>query len=79
MKKPPTLEDVVDQARQLSSVDKVRLIELVAPDVERTLPDERRERRRLLGLCRDLGDAPSFAEVDEARREAWSGFASTGH
>jgi hypothetical protein len=31
-------------------------------------------RRSLLGLCADLGPAPSAEDIDEARREMWSGF-----
>jgi hypothetical protein len=30
--------------------------------------------RSLIGLCADLGPAPSAEEIDEARREMWAGF-----
>jgi hypothetical protein len=30
--------------------------------------------RSPLGLCADLGPAPSAEEIDEARREMWTGF-----
>jgi hypothetical protein len=32
--------------------------------------------RSFLGLCEDLGPAPSAEEIDEARREMWGGFPS---
>jgi hypothetical protein len=31
-------------------------------------------RRSLLGLCADLGPAPSAEDTDEARREMWANF-----
>lgn len=76
MPKTVTLDEVLDQARKLSPLDKLRLIERVAPDLEKALeaPQPGRE-RSLLGLCKDLGPAPSEEDIDEARREAWGGFA----
>ena len=70
-----TLEDVLKLARQLSPVDKVRLIERVAPQVERDLLNSPGDgSRSLLGLLKDLGPAPSAEEIDAARREAWASF-----
>jgi hypothetical protein len=70
-----TLEEVLKLARQLSPVDKVRLIERVAPEVERDLAAAREGRTRsLLGLLNDLGPAPSAEEIDTSRREAWASF-----
>lgn len=70
-----TLEEVLKLAKQLSPVDKLRLIERVAPEVEHDLvagPD--RGSRSLLGLLKDLGPAPSAEEIDAARRQAWASF-----
>ena len=70
-----TLEEVLKLARQLSPVDKVRLIERVAPDIEHELAAGYPGRTRsLLGLLKDLGPAPSAEQIDAARREAWDGF-----
>jgi len=75
VEKVVTLEDVFDLAKQLSPVDKVRLIQRVAPDIEREFTAmERTPRKSLLGLCADLGLAPSAKEIDEARREEWANF-----
>lgn len=70
-----TLEAVLTQAFQLSTLDKVRLIEKVTPKIGEELMDARtKPYRSLWGLCRDLGQAPSAEEIDQARREAWSDF-----
>lgn len=68
-----TLEQVLSLARQLPPLDKVRLIEHIAPDIER---DIRRHKplKSLLGLCADLGPAPSAKDIDEVRREMWKDF-----
>ena len=70
-----TLEEVLALAKLLALRDKVRLIELLAAAVEADVTGVRPiPRKSLLGLWRDLGPAPSAEEIDEARREAWSGF-----
>jgi hypothetical protein len=75
MVKAVTLEQALDVVKQLSPVDKARLIERIVPDIERELaamPSS--PRTSLYGLCADLGAAPSAAEIDQARSEAWAGF-----
>ncbi len=75
MNKAVTLEEVLTLAKQLTTPDKVRLIERLAPEIERELLAAQPKRRRSLwGLCADLGTAPSAEEIDEARREAWASF-----
>jgi len=70
-----TLEEVLRLARRLSPVDKVRLIERVAPEVERDLATRLGGgNRSVFGLLKDLGPAPSAEEIDAARHEAWSSF-----
>lgn len=70
-----TLDEVLKLARQLSPVDKARLIERVAPEVERELALKAGDESvSLLGLLRDLGPAPSADEIDATRREAWAAF-----
>jgi hypothetical protein len=71
------LDEVMTLALQLSPLDKLRLIERLAPHLERdwiasTQPHS--EHRSLHGLCADLGPAPSAEEIDQARREAWANF-----
>lgn len=68
-----TLDDVLKLAEQLSPIDKVRLIEHVAPQLERDL--------RVIGVqpgksVRGLwkGLSISADEIDSARREMWAEF-----
>ncbi len=70
-----SLDQVLSMATELSALDKVRLIEGLAPQIEQDLRAMRSTRyKSLLGLCADLGPAPSAEEIDRARREAWTGF-----
>lgn len=71
-----SLKEVIKLAKQLSTVDKVRLIQQIAPDIERELTDKlsTHPRQSLWGLCADLGNAPSTEEIDVARSEEWASF-----
>jgi hypothetical protein len=70
-----TLEQVISLARQLPPLEKLCLIERMAPEIERDLLNERPSRRKsLLGLWADLGPAPSAKEIDDIRREMWADF-----
>jgi hypothetical protein len=73
--KTATLEQVVSLARQLPPVEKIRLIERMVPEIERDMLGQRPlKRKSLLGLCADLGPAPSAEDIDEIRHEMWAGF-----
>jgi len=73
MENASALEKIIDLAKQLPLRDKVRLIERVAPEIERELEaSESITRKSLRGLWRDLDI--SEREIDEARREMWAGF-----
>ncbi len=75
MARPASLEEVLDLARRLSTVDKVRLIERVSPEIEAELSGPANgPRRSAWGICRDLGTAPSAEVIDTARREMLEGF-----
>jgi hypothetical protein len=70
-----TLEQVVSLARQLPPLEKIRLIEQMAPEIERDMLSQQPfKRKSLLGLCADLGPAPSAQDIDEIRREMWADF-----
>jgi len=68
-----TLEEVLASVRQLSPVDKARLIERIVPDIERELKSAQRAGRESL---RGLWGGLEITEEDiaEARREMWSKF-----
>ncbi|MFB2979962.1 hypothetical protein [Microseira sp. BLCC-F43] len=68
-----TLQEVVNLVKQLSLVDKVRLIKQVVPEIEKELiAKSSTPRKSLWGLCADLGKAPSADEIDQVRREEWA-------
>jgi len=71
-----TLEAVLAQAFELSTLDKLRLIEKVTPRIEEEIRTTQAQpaRRSLWGVCRDLGPAPSAEDIDQARQEAWADF-----
>ena len=73
--KAATLEQGVSLARQLPPVEKIRLIERMVPEIERDMLGQRPlKRKSLLGLCADLGPAPSAEDIGEIRHEMWAGF-----
>jgi hypothetical protein len=73
----PTFDELLVQARKLSPLDKLRLIEGLTPDLGMALaaqslsagPTERRSLRGILKGC-NIGDA----EIREVRQEMWGGF-----
>lgn len=73
MQNTVTLEKVLVLVRQLSPVDKARLIERIAPDIERELKIARSTpRKSLRGLWRGLDITEE--EIADARREMWGNF-----
>jgi hypothetical protein len=75
MERVVTLEEALALVKQLSPLDKARLIERIVPDIERELKTARSTpRKSLWGLCADLGPPPSAKEIDQARREEWANF-----
>lgn len=75
MEKIVSVKEILHLISQLSVVDKVRLIEQIAPQIEHDLGAVAVvPRKSLHGLCADLGPAPSAEDIDAARREAWATF-----
>ena len=73
----PTFEDVLGLAKQLTPVQKLRLIEAIVPDLAGPLNqvgEEQRPLRSLYGLWKDLNFDVSAEDIDEARREMWGQF-----
>ncbi|MBI3974142.1 MAG: hypothetical protein HY332_22925 [Chloroflexi bacterium] len=69
-----TLERALEMLRRLPPHERLRVIAIALPEVERELakPPERLDSLR--GLWKQYGPAPSAEEIDEARREAWANF-----
>lgn len=73
MERSVTLEEALDLVRQLSPVDKARLIERVVPDIERELQVAKpAPRKSLRGLWRGLDITEE--EIAEVRCEMWANF-----
>ncbi|MGK7876329.1 MAG: hypothetical protein AB4426_24445 [Xenococcaceae cyanobacterium] len=73
MDKVVTLEQVLKLARELSLVDKVRLIEQVTPQIKQGVKvAPGKPRKSLRGLWQGLDITES--DIAEARREMWGNF-----
>ena len=71
MENTANFEKVIALAKQLSLLDKVRLIERIAPEIERDLKASKAAARRSLrGLWRGLDLTEDT--ISEARREVWA-------
>ncbi|MBI2760069.1 MAG: hypothetical protein HYX51_01420 [Chloroflexi bacterium] len=77
-----TYEDVALIALQLSPADKVRLIERLAFRLRLEIANLPTGREAppptYFGVLAHLGPAPSAEEIDEARREMWGEWMSSG-
>lgn len=68
-----TLKEVLELAEKLSTIDKIRLIEHVVPQLERELAGgSDQPPRSLRGLWK--GHDTSAAAIGEARAELWASF-----
>lgn len=77
MAAPTTTEfnEVIALVDQLSSLEKIRLVEHIMEKLEADLHEtQKKPRRSLLGVLAKYGPAPSAEEIDEARREMWGNF-----
>lgn len=68
-----TLQEVLELTKRLSLVDKVRLIEQVAPQIEQELKGAQPVKRTPVGgMWKGLNVTDE--EIEEARREMWGNF-----
>lgn len=73
MDKAVTLESALEIVKQLSLVDKVRLIEQIAPQIERELTNiQPKTRKSLRGLWR--GSNITESDIAQMRQEVWANF-----
>ncbi len=73
MEQTITLDAVLQLAKQLSAVDKVRLFERLAPEIERDLQaTQTTKRKSLRGLWK--GANVTAEDIEEIRREMWANF-----
>ncbi|BAY14837.1 hypothetical protein NIES21_06210 [Anabaenopsis circularis NIES-21] len=73
MEKAVTLEDALALVTQLSLVDKIRLIEQVAPQIEQELITiQPKPRTSLRGMWK--GSHITESDIAEVRQQMWSNF-----
>lgn len=73
--KTPTLDDLIEYAKQLSAFDKLRLVEELIPDVKATIAQAPpAPLKSAHGALADLGTAPSAEDIERTRREMFHRF-----
>ncbi|MBE9035021.1 hypothetical protein [aff. Roholtiella sp. LEGE 12411] len=73
MDKTITLEEVLELIKQLSLIDKIRVIERIAPQIECELTSiQLKPRKSLRGLWR--GSNISELDIAQMREEVWENF-----
>jgi hypothetical protein len=66
---------ILEMLHKLPPQERLKVIARALPEIEKDLSQQTPQRRTsLLGICSDLGPAPSAEEIDQARREMWAGF-----
>ena len=76
--KTPTLDDLIEYAKQLSAFDKLRLVEKLIPDVKATIAQgPPAPLKSPHGALADLGTAPSAEDIEQTRREMFQDFPKT--
>lgn len=64
---------ILEQARHLSPLEKIRLVENLLPEVENALNLDAEPGKRLWrGIFQGEGPIPTDDDIREMRREAWS-------
>lgn len=71
----PSANTILELLRKLSPQERLKVIAKALPEIEHDLAQkDQHPLKSLLGLCADLGPAPSAKDIDQARQEAWAGF-----
>jgi len=70
----PTPHTVLEMLRKLPPKDRLMVISLALPEIERNLSAKPQPRKSLRGLWKDLRPSISAAEIDATREEMWKDF-----
>ena len=69
------VDKAIKLLRELPPREQLKVIVEILPELEMMLSESLgKTRKSLLGLCSDLGKAPSAEEIDEARKAIWAEF-----
>jgi len=70
-----SIDKAIKLLRELPPREQLKVIVEILPGLEKMLSEPPgKPRRSLLGLCADLGKAPSAEEIEEARKSIWAEF-----
>jgi hypothetical protein len=70
----PTPYTVLEMLRKLPPKERLMVISLALPEIERNLSAKPQPRKSLRGLWKDLRPSISAAEIDATREEMWKDF-----
>ncbi len=70
----PTPNSVLDMLRKLPPKDRLWVISLALPELEKNLEANPKPLKSLRGLWKDLRPSISAGEIDAARKEMWQDF-----
>jgi len=70
----PTTNSVLEMLRKLPPHERLKVISLALPEIEKSLGKKPRPRKSLRGLWKGLGPSISADVIDAARREMWQNF-----
>lgn len=70
----PSISTVLEMLRRLPHRKRLRVIAQALPEIDQEWPGQHRPLKSLLGLCTDLGSAPSAISIDQSRQEVWKNF-----
>jgi len=70
-----SIDKAIKVLRELPPREQLKVIVEILPELEMRLSESLgKPRKSLLGLCADLGKAPSAEEIDDARKAIWAEF-----
>ena len=70
----PTTNSVLEMLRKLPPHERLKVISLALPEIEKSLGNKIRPRKSLRGLWKGLGSSISADVIDSARHEMWQNF-----
>ena len=74
----PNTNHVLDMLRQLPPHERLKVISLALPEIEKSLNAKPKPIKSMRGLWKDLRPSVSAKDIDELRQEIWKDFPRDG-
>ena len=74
----PTTRTVLEMLRKLPPRERLKVISMALPELEKSLGKKSRPRKSLRGLWKGMGASVSAKEIDKLRKEMWHDFPRKG-